>query len=162
MTLFNLSSKLGKKKKKLLGRGNGSGHGTFCCRGGKGQSARSGGSIRPGFEGGQTTMLRRMPKLRGFKNPNHQEFQVVNVGDLNVFDNNTEVNLDSLFAKKLVAKKSKPVKLLGNGELEKTLTVTVSKASASAVEAIQAKKGKVILLPSASFADKPKAEKKSA
>ena len=162
MTLFNLSSKLGKKKKKLLGRGNGSGHGTFCCRGGKGQSARSGGQIRPGFEGGQTTMLRRMPKLRGFKNPNHQEFQVVNVGDLNVFDDNTEVNLDSLFAKKLVSKKSKPVKLLGNGELEKTLTITVSKASASAIEAIKAKIGKVIILPSTSFADKPKAEKKSA
>lgn len=155
MTLFNLSSKLGKKKKKLLGRGNGSGHGTFCCRGGKGQSARSGGSIRPGFEGGQTTMLRRMPKLRGFKNPNHQEFQVVNVGDLNIFDNNTEVNLDSLFAKKLVSKKNNPVKLLGNGELEKTLTVTVSKASASAIEAIQAKKGKVILLPSKPPLEKP-------
>lgn len=155
MTLFNLSSKLGKKKKKLLGRGNGSGRGTFCTRGGKGQSARSGGSIRPGFEGGQTTMLRRMPKLRGFKNPNHQEYQVVNVGDLNVFDNNTEVNLDSLFAKKLVSKKNNPVKLLGNGELEKTLTVTVNKASASAIEAIQAKKGKVVLLPSKKPLEKP-------
>jgi large subunit ribosomal protein L15 len=155
MTLFNLSSKLGKKKKKLLGRGNGSGHGTFCCRGGKGQSARSGGSIRPGFEGGQTTMLRRMPKLRGFKNPNHQEFQVVNVVDLNCFDNNEEVTVEKLFAKKLISKKNQPVKLLGNGELEKTLTVTVSKASASAIEAIQAKKGKVILLPSKPPLEKP-------
>jgi len=135
MTLFNLSSKLGKKKRKLLGRGNGSGRGTFSTRGGKGQSARSGGKIRPGFEGGQTPMLRRMPKLRGFKNPNHQEYQAVNVGDLNVFDNNTEVNLDSL--------KGKPVKLLGNGELEKTLTIIVSKASASAIKAVEAKKGKV-------------------
>ena len=146
MTLLKLSSKLGKKRRKLLGRGNGSGRGTFATRGGKGQSARSGGSIRPGFEGGQTTMLRRMPKLRGFKNPNHQIYQVVNVGDLNVFDNNTEVNLDSLFAKNLVSKKNKPVKLLANGELEKTLTITVSKASASAIEAVKAKKGKVILL----------------
>ncbi len=159
MTLFNLSSKLGKKKKKLLGRGNGSGRGTFCTRGGKGQSARTGGNIRPGFEGGQTTMLRRMPKLRGFKNPNHQEYQVVNVVDLNIFDDNTEVNLDTLFAKKLVSKKNKPVKLLGNGALEKTLTITVNKASASAIEAVQAKKGKVILLPAPKFVNKPKGEK---
>lgn len=145
MDLLKLSSKLGKKRRKLLGRGNGSGRGTFSTRGGKGQSARSGGKIRPGFEGGQTPMLRRMPKLRGFKNPNYQAYQVVNVGDLNIFDNNTEVNIESLLAKNLVSKKNQPVKLLGNGELEKTLTVSVAKASASAIAAVETKKGKVIL-----------------
>ena len=145
MDLLNLRSKLGKKRKKLLGRGNGSGRGTFSTRGGKGQSARSGGKIRPGFEGGQTPMLRRMPKMRGFKNPNYKDYQVVNVGDLNVFDNNAEVNLETLFAKNLVSKKNKPVKLLGNGELEKTLTISVEKASASAIAAVEGKKGKVNL-----------------
>ncbi len=145
MDLLNLRSKLGKKRRKLLGRGNGSGRGTFCTKGGKGQSARSGGNIRPGFEGGQTPMLRRMPKLRGFKNPNYQAYQVVNIGDLNIFDNNTEVNLEVLFAKNLISKKNQPVKLLGNGELEKTLTISVAKASASAIAAVEANKGKVML-----------------
>lgn len=159
MTLFNLSSKLGKKKKKLLGRGNGSGRGTFCTRGGKGQSARSGGNIRPGFEGGQTTMLRRMPKLRGFKNPNHEEYQVVNVVDLNAFDNNTTVTPELLFAEKLISKKGQPVKLLCNGELEKTITITVNRASASAIKAVEAKKGKVILIADTVFVNKPKEEK---
>lgn len=146
MSLIDLSSKLGKKRKKLLGRGNGSGRGTFCTRGGKGQSARSGGKIRPGFEGGQTPMLRRMPKLRGFNNPNHFEYQVVNLQDLNVFDDNSEVTIAMLHAKNLISKKDKPVKLLATGKLEKTLTVLVNKASASAVAAVEAKKGKVKII----------------
>lgn len=146
MSLTVLSSKLGKKKRKTVGRGNGSGHGTYSCRGGKGQTARTGGTIPAGFAGGQTPFMRKMPKIRGFKNPNHQEYQVVNLEDLNVFDDNTEVKLENLLSKNLVSKKNKPVKLLANGELTKTLTITVNRASAKAITAVEAKKGKINLL----------------
>ncbi|MEK7672508.1 MAG: 50S ribosomal protein L15 [Patescibacteria group bacterium] len=146
MSLLELKSKSGKKRRKIVGRGNGSGRGTFSTRGGKGQTARSGGTRRPGFEGGQTPALRRMPKLKGFKNPNHVDYQIVNVEALNVFDNNAEVNLESLLAKKLISKKNKPVKLLGNGKLEKTLNITVHKASVEAIKAVEDNKGKVKVL----------------
>lgn len=146
MSLTVLNSKLGRKKRKTVGRGNGSGHGTYSCRGGKGQTARTGGSIPSGFAGGQTPFLRKMPKIRGFKNPNHQEYQVINLEDLNVFDDNSEINLEKLLAKNLISKKNKPVKLLANGELNKTLTITVNKASAKAIAAVEAKKGKINLL----------------
>ena len=146
MSLLELRSKLGRKRRKVVGRGDGSGHGTTSTRGGKGQTQRSGGTRRPGFEGGQTPLHRRMPKLKGFRNPNHVDFQVVNVEDLNIFENNTEVTIEDLLKNDLVSKKNKPVKLLGGGELEKTLTIVVHKASAKAIEAVEAKKGKVKLL----------------
>lgn len=146
MSLLNLSGKLGKKKKKRVGRGNGSGHGTTACRGGKGQTARTGGNIRPGFEGGQTPFLRKMPKVRGFKSPFRKEYQLIKLEDLNKFDDNAEVTAENLYAKKLISKKDKPVKLLANGSLEKTLTITVNKASAKAIEAVESKKGKVLIL----------------
>ncbi len=145
MSLLELSSKLGKKARKRVGRGNASGHGTFSCRGMKGQSARSGGKRKAGFEGGQTSLLRRMPKLKGFKNPNRVEFQVVNVSDLNIFDDNTTVDMALLLEKKLVSKKTRPVKLLSAGDLEKTLTIIVAKASKEAIAKVEAKKGKVTL-----------------
>lgn len=156
MTLTDLRSKNGKKAKKRVGRGNGSGHGTFSCRGVKGQSARAGGRRRPGFEGGQTPYLRKMPKLKGFTNPNYVEYQVVNIGSLNVFDDNANVDKKALKAKGLISKTSMPVKLLaGKADLEKTLTITVEKASATAIEKVQAKKGKVEIIP-----EKPKPLKK--
>ncbi len=146
-SLQNLSSKAGKvgrKARKRVGRGNGSGHGTFSCRGCKGQNARTGGGVRPGFEGGQTPFVRKMPKLKGFKNPNHFEFQVVNVGSLNIFDNNETVDLQALLKKNLVSKKTVPVKLLGGkGELTKQLTIKVNSASKKAIELVEAKNGKV-------------------
>ncbi len=146
MSLLELKSKV-KQKKKRVGRGNASGHGTYSCRGMKGQSARSGGRRRPGFEGGQTPYYMRMPKLRGFKNPNRIEFQVVNVGELNVFDDNAEVTPEKLHEMKLISKLSEPVKLLaGKGKLEKELNITVHKASKSAIEKVEAQKGKVTLL----------------
>lgn len=146
MSLTELKSKVSKKRKRI-GRGNGSGHGTYSTRGNKGQKARSGGTRRPGFEGGQTPFLRKMPKLKGFKNPNAVTYQPINVGSLNVFDNNAKVDIDTLLEKKLIRKKSVPVKLLGGkGELDKTLEITVHKASKSAIEKVEAKKGKVILL----------------
>ncbi len=148
MSLHNLKSKAGRshKLRKTVGRGNASGHGTFSTRGGKGQTARTGGTRRPGFAGGQTPFFRKMPKLHGFKNPNQITYQVVNVGDLNVFDDNGEVNLETLKAKGLVSKKTVPVKLLGDGELTKSLNITVNKASKSAVTKVESKKGKVNLI----------------
>lgn len=144
MSLSELKSKNGRKRRKVVGRGNASGHGTYSTRGGKGQTARTGGTRRPGFEGGQTPFLRKMPKLKGFKNPNHIDYQVVNIGSLNVFDDNTTVDLELLFAKKLISKKNKAVKLLaGKGELEKALNITVHRASIQAIEAVKSKKGKV-------------------
>ncbi|MBT4916936.1 50S ribosomal protein L15 [Candidatus Peregrinibacteria bacterium] len=145
MPLINLKSNV-KQPRKRVGRGNASGHGTYSCRGMKGQSARSGGRRRPGFEGGQTPYLRRMPKLKGFTNPNYVEYQVVNVGDLNVFDDKAEIKKEDLLKKNIISKKSAPVKLLGGkGDLEKAVTIHVDKASASAIEKVEAKKGKVIV-----------------
>ena len=147
MSLTELKSKTGRQKRKRVGRGNASGHGTYCCRGMKGQSARAGGRRRPGFEGGQTPYLRKMPKMRGFKNPNYIEYQAINVGSLNIFDDNAKVDIQALYDKKLISKKTVPVKLLGGkGELERTLDITVHKASASALEKVKAKKGKITLL----------------
>lgn len=147
MSLLDLKSKIGKKKKKRLGRGNASGHGTYSGRGGKGQTARTGGNRRPGFEGGQTPYLRKMPKIKGFKNPNRIEYQIVNVGQLNIFEDKSEITAINLFEKNLISKKNKPVKLLaGKGELTKTLTIKVEKASEKAIEAVNANKGKVELL----------------
>lgn len=145
-SLQNLSSKNGKTTRKRVGRGNGSGHGTFSCRGMKGQSARSGGRRRPGFEGGQTPYIQKMPKLKGFKNPNRMEYQVVNLNDLNAFEDNAVVNPETLHAKNLIGKLHVPVKLLAKGELTKALEVTVHKASAKAKEAITSQKGKLTVL----------------
>ena len=127
-----------------VGRGNGSGRGTFCSRGCKGQGQRQGGNVRPGFEGGQTPLIRRLPKLRGFANVNRKAFQVINVSDLNRFESGEEVNPLSLFQKKLIRRKDMPVKLLGDGALEKKLTVKVHKVSDTAKEKVQKAGGKVI------------------
>lgn len=143
MSLLKLSSKLGRKKRKTVGRGNASGHGTYSTRGGKGQTARTGGTRRPGFEGGQTPFLRKMPKLKGFKNPNQITYQIINVEDLNVFENNATVDQAALLEKNIVSKKTVPVKLLGNGVLEKTINISVAKASAEAIKKVEALKGKV-------------------
>lgn len=149
MSLTELKPKSPQKSRKRVGRGNASGHGTYSCRGMKGQSARSGGRRRPGFEGGQTPFLRKMPKLKGFKNPNYIEYQVVNTGSLNIFEDNSEINQTSLLEKNLVSKKNTPVKLLaGKGELTKNLKITVHKASVAAIKQVEAQKGTVTLLVS--------------
>ena len=147
MSLSELKSKTGKKARKRVGRGNGSKLGTYSARGMKGQSARSGGRRRPGFEGGQTPYFMKLPKLKGFRNPNRVESQVINIGDLNVFEDGSEVTIENLLLKNLIAKKNRPVKLLaGKGELEKKLTILVHKASKAAIAAVEAKKGSVQLL----------------
>lgn len=122
--------------RKRKGQGVGSGLGKTAGRGQKGQNSRSGGGVRPGFEGGQIPLFQRLPK-RGFKNINRKEYAVVNVSDLNVFENGAEVTIETLIKAGLVNKTYDGVKVLGNGTLEKKLTVKASKFSASAETAIK-------------------------
>lgn len=122
--------------RKRKGQGVGSGLGKTAGRGQKGQNSRSGGGVRPGFEGGQIPLFQRLPK-RGFKNVNRKEYAVVNVSDLNVFENGAEVTIETLIKAGLVNKTYDGVKVLGNGALEKKLTVKASKFSASAEAAIK-------------------------
>lgn len=127
---------------KRLGRGIGSGTGKTSGKGHKGQKARSGGGVRPGFEGGQIPLARRMPK-RGFTNIFKKEYIVLNVRDLERFDNGAVVNYESLFELGLIKKIKDGVKILGTGELTKALTVSVDKVSPAAAEKIVAAGGKV-------------------
>ena len=124
------------KVRNRVGRGTSSGNGKTAGRGQKGQNSRSGGGVRPGFEGGQIPLFQRLPK-RGFKNVNRKEYAVVNVSDLNVFENGAEVTIETLIKAGLVNKTYDGVKVLGNGTLEKKLTVKASKFSASAEAAIK-------------------------
>ena len=122
------------------GRGAGSGNGKTAGKGHKGQNARSGGGVRPGFEGGQLPLYRKLPK-RGFKNRFATNYAIVNVSDLNVFENGAVVDLEALLAKKIVRKSLDGLKVLGNGELTKSLTVKAAVFSASAKEKITAAGG---------------------
>lgn len=145
MLLHSIKPKRGSiKAKKRLGRGNASGHGTFSGRGCKGQGQRKSGNVRPGFEGGQTPLIMRLPKLKGFKNPNRIEFQTVNIKDLDRFKDGDEVNLLTLIEKKMIRRKDQPVKLLGHGKLTHKLTIKVHKVSATAKDKILAAGGKVL------------------
>ena len=120
-----------------LGRGTGSGLGKTSGKGHKGAKARSGGGKRPGFEGGQMPLTRQLPK-RGFTNIFAKEYATVNVGDLDCFENGTEVTLAMLVEKKIVRKELDGLKVLGGGELTKKLTVQAAKFTASAKEKIEA------------------------
>ena len=122
------------------GRGAGSGNGKTAGKGHKGQNARSGGGVRPGFEGGQLPLYRKLPK-RGFKNRFATNYAIVNVSDLNVFENGAVVDLEALLAKKIVRKSLDGLKVLGNGELTKSLTVKAAVFSATAKEKITAAGG---------------------
>ena len=122
--------------RKRIGRGTGSGHGKTAGKGNKGQNARSGGGVRPGFEGGQIPLFQRLPK-RGFKNINRKEYAIVNLCDLNQFDNGTVVTPDLLIDAKIIKEIKSGVKILGCGTLEKKLTIKAHKFSASASEEIQ-------------------------
>ncbi len=129
-------------KRKVVGRGIGSGTGKTAGKGQKGQKARTGGKIRRGFEGGQTPLYRRIPK-RGFNNYFAKEYAIINVSDLEVFDNDTTVDSKVLIEKGLINKELDGVKILGNGTLTKKLTVVATKFSKSAEEKIQAVGGKI-------------------
>jgi large subunit ribosomal protein L15 len=130
------------KAKKRIGRGTASGQGKSAGKGQKGQNARSGGGVRIGFEGGQMPLYRRLPKV-GFTNIFRKEYAVVNVSDLEVFENGTTVTIDTLKEAGLVKDVKSGVKLLGNGEISKKLTVQVNKFSKSAAEKVAAAGGKV-------------------
>ena len=129
------------KAPKRIGRGQGTGQGTTAGRGMNGQNSRSGGGVRLGFEGGQMPLYRRLPK-RGFTNKWAKEYAEVNVKDLNRFEDGTEVDLSVLLAAGLVGKQLDGLKVLGNGELSKKLTVKAEKFSKSAVEKIEKAGGK--------------------
>jgi large subunit ribosomal protein L15 len=146
MRIHDLSPLEGSKKNgKRVGRGVGSGHGRTSCRGHKGQKARSGGTIVPGFEGGQMPIQRRLPK-RGFTNIFRKEVAVVNLKDLNRFEASTVVDLEALKSAGLVRKGEGGVKVLGKGDLAHPLTLKVHQVSKTAREKIESAGGKVELL----------------
>ena len=125
------------------GRGPGSGNGKTAGKGHKGQNARSGGGVRPGFEGGQLPLYRKLPK-RGFNNSKFAKvYAIVNVDALNVFEDGAVVDLEALMAKKIVRRANDGLKILGNGELTKKLTVKATVFSATAKEKIEAAGGKI-------------------
>ncbi len=129
-----------RSSRKRVGRGYGSGLGKTSGRGQKGQKSRSGGNVRPGFEGGQLSLLQTLPK-RGFKNPTRKVYSIVNVEKLNRFEDGTEVTPDLLLKSRVIRKLNNGVKILGKGKLETKLTVKANKFSASAKEIIEAAGG---------------------
>ncbi|MGM9975782.1 MAG: 50S ribosomal protein L15 [Bulleidia sp.] len=131
--------------KKRIGRGQGSGTGKTSGKGQKGQNSRSGGGVAIGFEGGQTPFFKRMPK-RGFTNYTRKEYAIVNVADLNRFEDGVTVDYEALKAAGLLKKHLDGVKVLGGGKLEKKLTVKAEKFSATAVKAIEEAGGTVEVL----------------
>lgn len=142
MEIHELGPAYGSKTvRKRVGRGTGSGLGKTAGKGHKGQKARSGGKIRRGFEGGQTPLYRRIPK-RGFNNIFSIEYATVNVSALEAFDNGTVVNIETLLKEGIIKKELSGLKILGNGNLTKKLTVEAKKFSATAKEKIEAAGGK--------------------
>lgn len=142
MKLYELSPAEGSVKKSYRkGRGPGSGNGKTAGKGHKGQNARSGGGVRPGFEGGQLPLYRKLPK-RGFYNKFGTEYAIINVADLNCFENGVTVDMQALVEARIVRKEYDGLKVLGNGELSKKLTVVAKVFSASAKEKIEAAGGK--------------------
>ena len=133
-------------RRKRVGRGNSSGHGTYSGRGLNGQGSRAGGTKGAGFEGGQTPLAMRLPKLPGFRNPRRIEYTAVNVSTLEAkFEDGAVVDGAALKAAGITKSEFEPIKVLGNGELTKKLTVQIDKVSASAKAKIEAVGGKVEL-----------------
>lgn len=143
MKIHELKPAKGSRKvRNRVGRGSSSGNGKTSGRGQKGQKARSGGKVRLGFEGGQTPLFRRIPK-RGFTNINTKEYALVNLDQLNIFEDGTEITPVVFVESGLVKSEKSGIKVLGNGELTKKLTIKASKFSKSAEAAIVAKGGSV-------------------
>ncbi len=132
-----------RRPRKRVGRGNSSGHGTFSGRGYKGQKARAGnGKNRPGFEGGQLPLIKRLPRKRGFTNIFKVSYTPVKTSSLNIFEAGSEVTLEKLVEMKVIKSLRGPVKILAGGELDRALTVKVNRFSASAKAQIEAAGGK--------------------
>jgi large subunit ribosomal protein L15 len=143
MNLNELRPSLGStKNRKRIGRGTGSGHGKTSTKGHKGQKARSGGSIKAGFEGGQMPLQRRLPK-RGFTPISRIEYTLVNISQLDVFEAGTTINSKDLLSKGLIKSSSTHIKILGDGEITKSLNITANKFSQSARVKIAAAGGTV-------------------
>jgi large subunit ribosomal protein L15 len=145
MKLSDLSPAPGsRKKRKRVGRGPGSGHGKTSCRGHKGQKSRSGGGTKPGFEGGQMPLQRRLPK-RGFTNIFQKEYAIINIADLEKLEQ-TEITPEVLVEQGMIKKVMDGIKVLGNGEIRKAVTVKAHAFSASAKEKIVKAQGKAEIL----------------
>lgn len=127
-----------KHKSKRVGRGDGSGHGTYSGRGLKGQKSRSSGGVRLGFEGGQLPLIKKLPKRRGFTNIFKVEYNIVNVGKLSVFPPGSEITPKELFQAGLIKSLKLPTKILGDGDIHHPLSVSANKFSAAAEKKISA------------------------
>jgi large subunit ribosomal protein L15 len=132
-----------RKNRKRVGRGNGSGHGTFCGKGIKGQKSRSGVQIQRGFEGGQLPIIKRLPRKRGFHNLFRVAYSPINLGALESFAAGSEVNPQVLYDKRLIDSLTRPVKILADGEISHAITVKANKFSEAAKAKIEAAGGKV-------------------
>jgi len=132
-----------KKKRKRVGRGNGSGHGTYSGRGCKGQKSRTGCDMRPGFEGGQLPLIKRLPQKRGFFNVFRTEYSLVNIDKLGIFEPGSEVTPEKLLAAGIVKSLRRPIKILASGEISHPLVIKANKFSAAAKAKIEAAGGKV-------------------
>jgi len=132
-----------KKSRKRVGRGDGSGHGTYSGRGCKGQKSRSGYRMRPGFEGGQLPLIKRLPRKRGFVNIFRTEYSVVNLSKLNMFESGSEVDPERLVTAGVVKSRRRPIKILAEGDISHPLVVKAHKFSTAAKAKIEAVGGKV-------------------
>ncbi|MGN1200662.1 MAG: 50S ribosomal protein L15 [Candidatus Caccovivens sp.] len=147
MKLENLKPAEGSKTKKFrIGRGIGSGNGKTSGKGHKGQWARSGGGVKAGFEGGNIPMIRKLP-IRGFNNYNYRKnYSTVNVGDLEIFEANAEITEELLYETRVIGKRAPyGLKVLGNGEISKPLTIHAKKATKSAIEKVEKAGGKIVI-----------------
>jgi len=131
-----------RRTRKRVGRGDGSGRGTYSGRGSKGQKSRAGYKMRPGFEGGQLPLIKRLPEKRGFHNPFRTEYSTVKVGQLGVFEPESEVTLEKLVAAGIIKSPRQPIKILAGGEISHPLVVKANKFSAAAKAKIEAAGGK--------------------
>jgi len=134
-----------RKKRKRVGRGDGSGHGGTSCKGHKGQNARSGGGVRPGFEGGQMPLSRRLPK-RGFRNPFRKEIVIINIEQLNKFSKGSVIDKEVLVRAGLVKGKADGIKVLGKGNIEYPISLKIDMISRGAREKIEAAGGSIIVV----------------
>ena len=130
-----------KQRRKRVGRGDGSGHGTYSGRGCKGQKSRSGHKMRPGFEGGQLPLIKRLPQKRGFTNIFRTEYSIVNISKLNIFESGSEVTPEKLVAARIVKSLRHPIKILADGDINRPLVVKANKFSAAAKAKIEAAGG---------------------
>ncbi len=132
-----------KKRRKRVGRGDGSGHGTYSGRGCKGQKSRAGYKMRPGFEGGQLPLIKRLPQKRGFVNIFRTEYTIVNLDKLNIFESGSEVTPEKLVAMGIVKSLRYPIKILADGDINRPLVIKANKFSAVAKAKIEAAGGQV-------------------